>query len=342
MGFLKNKGFLAKGVAQFSTGTAQNSVTSGTVLNAFQNAIFNTSANISRSSDSVVVLLAGRTYKITAAFYTNTFSATSAYISYQIYNTTTSGYIGSKGTTEPNTDTTAESTQTTITAFITTSVDTSISIKCPSGSGTCSVDFTYSFVIIEEVEAYLAVDQVTAGATIRGAAAKPALVAADAVGVSDSAASGVLKLATIDNLSTYVRTGLTTAPAAGQIGEILVFSNSANVSTTNTTDHATTGTNLTAGTWEFWGSGQIQGTSGVTVSSMDFTLVIDGTNQAISSGGGGNVQGITFAANSRIELPRLIGSATLTAGKVVKLTLRLVASGTENSLITCLRAKRIA
>ena len=187
-----------------------------------------------------------------------------------------------------------------------------------------------------------ATDPQTAGLTIANAQAKTTPVDADAVGLMDSAAANILKLLSMANLSKYVRTGITTAPAAGQIGEILVFSNSANVSTTNVADHATTGTNLTAGTWEFWGSGQIQGTLGVTVSSVDFTLVIDGTNQAISSGGGGNIQGVTFAANSRIELPRLIGNATLAAGKVVKLTLRLVASGTENSLITCLRAKRIA
>ena len=103
-----------------------------------------------------------------------------------------------------------------------------------------------------------ATDPQTAGLTIANAQAKTTPVDADAVGLMDSAAANILKLLSMANLSKYVRTGITTAPAAGQIGELVTWT-SAGQTVQSGTNFTCGNTNagvdtLSAGVWMLNGS----------------------------------------------------------------------------------------
>ena len=108
-----------------------------------------------------------------------------------------------------------------------------------------------------------ATDPQTAGLTIANAQAKTTPVDADAVGLMDSAAANILKLLSMANLSKYVRTGITTAPAAGQIGEVLKSSvtRGSAVTCTNAQYGNITSLSITAGTWTLSGSVGMTGSS---------------------------------------------------------------------------------
>jgi hypothetical protein len=243
MTLLKNKGFITKGVASFTAASASGKV-QGDALALIGTEVFNSSSTVSRLSDTQVKLLAGRKYRVTVDPFL-TFSGGDSRATVQIYNVTTSTNLSPYSSIVSSQWTgAAYAAGGTCAVLITANVDTTLEFRLAylynTGTVTVSTVAGAGGVTIEEEEAYLAVAEVTAGATIRGAAAKTALVAADAVGVSDSAASGVLKLATIDNLSTYVRTGITTAPSAGQIGEeVSISANVPNIATNAYTTVAT-------------------------------------------------------------------------------------------------------
>ena len=239
MSLLKNKGFIAKGVAKYEN-TLTSTLSASGAVNMFATESYNSSSGIVKLSDTQVKLLAGKKYEVLANVGA-TLSATNATCSWQLYNVTTSNAVGSVSYQQPATSTNAVTGAGVCNLIVAPSTDTTIELRLSAiSTGTATVTAGYANCKIEEVEAYLAVSEVTAGATIRGAAAKTTLVAADAVGVSDSAASGVLKLATIDNLSTYVRTGIVAAPAALQIGEEI--STNANISNVSTNAYANVAT----------------------------------------------------------------------------------------------------
>jgi hypothetical protein len=187
-GFLRPQTGGRKGIAQFVGGTTQTSVGSGSTLNCFQAATFNNSPSIVRVSDTAVTLRAGKTYKITAGFYATGLSGANTVVIWQLYNNTSAAYVGGKGIAIPTTFAANESQQSVSNAFITATVDTSISFKSPAGVGTTAIDFNYSFVTIEELEEFI--PQATGSIAING----------------DLTVTGGIKLPG-------------TAPAAGFVGE---------------------------------------------------------------------------------------------------------------------------
>ena len=101
-------------------------------------------------------------------------------------------------------------------------------------------------------------DPVIAGLTIANAQVKTSPVVADAVLVMDSAAANTGKQLTLGNLTTLVRTGVTTAPAVGQIGELVTWTSAGQTlqSGTNFTCGNTNASvdTLSAGVWMLNGS----------------------------------------------------------------------------------------
>lgn len=249
-GLLKNRNFVSKGVANFTGGTGQASVGSGTTLNAFQIATFNSSTSIVRTSDTVVTLAAGRTYKISAAFYTDTYNAATSWIVLKTYNNTAGAYFGSASLSVSATDTLSESTQPSFVAYITTTVATSISIKGAAGGGTVSVSFANSYVSIEEVEAYMQLNPLTAGQEIVQATEKTTPVDADMVGLMDSAAGNILKKLSWANVKATLKTYFDTLYLP-VVAPSVVGPTSSPVYTTVSAEDKVTGTaiTLTTGTW---------------------------------------------------------------------------------------------
>lgn len=157
-GLLKNKMKEKKGIAHFVIATEQTAVTTGTVINIFEESLINNSANIVKLSNSQVQLKAGRTYKLMSSLRITNYSSASGEHQIQFYNVTAASYIGSGTSYSPLTSTLAISNQTEIIAIVSTSVDTTIELRDRSASGTANVygaTVRQSHVIIEELEAYI-------------------------------------------------------------------------------------------------------------------------------------------------------------------------------------------
>jgi hypothetical protein len=150
MTLLQNKGYLSKGVALFSGTVSQNSVGNGTVINAFQSATFNSASTISRTSNTVVTLQAGRTYKLSAALSFANLSANTVYLTINFFNNTASAAIGLPAIIQIAFGTTYNVPQTCATAYITPAGPTSISLKVMDATGTGQFFAQASSVTVEE------------------------------------------------------------------------------------------------------------------------------------------------------------------------------------------------
>lgn len=220
-GYLRPQSGYNKGIAQYKITTSQESIGAGTAVNCFETLVYNDTASISVSSSSIVVLKAGKKYKLALSL--SGVMTASEWSNWRFYNRTTSTYIGGNITQNAVTKASPSLSASTAVVIVSATVDTSIDFRCVSiGSGTVTCTDGDIYVTIEELEEFI--PQSNGSTTING----NLQITGGIIGRTD----GV-------------------APAAGMVGEILTLGSPTTWSAANGYVNSSTLTTitLTPGTW---------------------------------------------------------------------------------------------
>lgn len=147
---IKNKGYQKKGTAIFQRTYAAGTVSSGEAFQIATTTIFNDSDTISIESPTQIKCKAGKKYRVRAEIHID--AASADYIVCQIYNVTTSAYIGVESVILPVNRVEPSGNTTISEAIIAPSVDTILEFR-NKGIGTTA--YYRSVIKVYEVEALL-------------------------------------------------------------------------------------------------------------------------------------------------------------------------------------------
>jgi hypothetical protein len=149
-GLVKSPQYQKKGTAIFQRGYAAGTVSSGGAFQIATATVFNDSDSISIASATQIVCKAGKKYSIRAEIHID--AASADYIVCQIYNVTTSAYIGGESVILPANSTLSAGNTTISEAIIAPSVDTTLEFRS-KGIGTTA--YYRAVIKVYEVEALL-------------------------------------------------------------------------------------------------------------------------------------------------------------------------------------------